>query len=155
MLVIDTNVISEVMKLRMDDHVLDWFHDNSGELYLTSLTVMELNYGIMRLPKGKRRDALRKHLDSIMRDCKDRILDFDSFSGYICADLRCKAQAIGYTPQIADCMIAAICMRNNATLVTHNVKDFDYIDDLEIVDPFTYESPVLAKLKRREAERGE
>jgi hypothetical protein len=52
-------------------------------------------------------------------------------------------------------MIAAICKRNDAVLVTHNVKDFDYVDGLEIIDPFTYESPLLAELKRREAERDE
>ena len=49
-------------------------------------------------------------------------------------------------------MIASICLRHNATLVTRNVKDFDYIDELEIVDPFTYESPMLAELRRREAD---
>ena len=47
-------------------------------------------------------------------------------------------------------MIAAICKRHDATLVTHNVKDFDYIDDLSIVDPFEYESPALAELKRKQ-----
>lgn len=137
----------------MNDNVLDWFHDHT-DLYLTTITIMELNYGIMRLPEGKRKRALREHVDALIRDCKDRILDFDSFSAFLCADLRCKAQVAGVTPEIADCMIASICLRHNATLVTHNVKDFDYIDDLLIIDPFTYESPVLKELKRRESQSG-
>ena len=153
MYVLDTNIISEITKPKMNDNVLDWFHDHGDGLRITSVTIMELNYGIMRLPDGRRKDSLRTHVDSIVKDCADMILGFDGFSAYLCADLRCKAQAAGRTPEIADCMIAAICKRNNAVLVTHNVKDFDYVDGLEIIDPFTYESPLLAELKRREAER--
>ena len=153
MYVLDTNIISEITKPKMNDNVLDWFHDHGDGLYITAVTLMELNYGIMRLPEGRRKAALRTHVDAIVRDCEDKVLEFDGFSAYLCADLRCKAQVMGRTPEIADCMIAAICKRNDAVLVTHNAKDFDYVDGLEIIDPFTYESPLLAELKRREAER--
>ena len=149
MYVLDTNVVSEITKPSMSDNVLSWFYDHDG-LYLTSVTIMELNYGIMRLPEGKRKILLRRHIDSITRDCKDRILDFDSFSAYLCAELRCSARAVGVVPEIADFMIASICLRHNATLVTRNVKDFEYIEGLEIVDPFKYESSVVAELKSHE-----
>ena len=153
MFVLDTNIVSEITKPVMSDNVIDWFHDHD-DLYLTTITMMELNYGIMRLPEGKRKASLRAHIDGIANDCKDRILDFDGFSAYLCADLRCKAQAAGVVPDIADCMIAAICLRHGATLVTRNVKGFGYVEGLAIVNPFEYESPVLAKLKRRESSKG-
>lgn len=152
MYVLDTNVISEIVKPRMSDNVLDWFHDHD-DLFITAITILELHYGIMRLPNGRRKLLLGERIDAIVKDCKDKVLDFDSFSAYLCADLRCKAQSAGITPEIADCMIAAICLRHNAVLVTRNVKDFAYVDGLEIINPFTYESPILAKLKHREAER--
>ena len=151
MYVLDTNVVSEITKPEMSWNVLTWFQDRDDELYLTSVTIMELNYGIMRLPDGKRKQSLKSRIDDIVKDCSDKVLDFDGFSAYLCAELRCKANAIGFTPEIADCIIAAICLRNDATLVTRNVKDFDYVDGLKIVDPFTYEPPLLAELKRREA----
>lgn len=150
--VVDTNIISEVTKHRLNDNVLAWFWDYNQDVFLTTVSVMELHYGIMRLPDGKRKAALKTQINAIIKDCSDHIYPLDSFSAYLCADLRCRAHYAGRTPQIADLMIAAICKANNATLVTHNVKDFDYLG-IDIVDPFDYEPLIRAELLHREAER--
>ena len=149
--VADTNIISEFMNPRASDSVINWAQDFGENLFITTLTVMEINYGIMRLPDSKRTRTLRKQIDAIMNDCTDRVLEFDGYSAYLCAQLRCSAAAAGRTPQLTDCMIAAICQRNEATLVTRNVKDFECFG-INIVNPFEYESPTLVALKARKAE---
>ena len=149
--VLDTNIVSEVFKKKPNHEAIWWMQDFAGQLYITTVTIMELYYGILRLPDGKRKKQYLDTVDAIMREEKSRTYDFDGFSAYLCADIRRKAEAVGRTPQIADAMIAAICKRHDATLVTHNVKDFDYMD-VKLLDPFDYEPPILAELRRREAE---
>ena len=150
--VVDTNIISEIFKPRPNDKTIDWMQDHVGSIYLTTITLLELYYGALRLPEGKRRRTLYEHIKVIAQDCKDNTFDFDSFSAYLCAEMRVKAQAAGRTPQIADLMIAAICKRHNAVLATHNTKDFDYLG-IELIDPFDYESQTLKRLRREEQER--
>ena len=149
--VLDTNVISEIAKPQPDHNVLCWIQDHNESVYLNSVSLEELYYGIFIMPEGKKKEALRAVFDAIVHECNDRTFMFDAFCGYTCAEIRAQARKNGRTGTIEDFMIAAICLRNDATLVTRNVKDFDYIEGLKIVDPFTYEPPLLAELKRREA----
>lgn len=146
--VADTNIVSEPLKPNPDGKAIDWMQDHADCICLTTVTLMEMHFGIMRLPEGKRKRALYERIRAISEDCRDRILPFDSFSAYLCADLRCKAQAAGRVPQLADIMIAAICKCNNAILATHNTRDFGYLD-IELVDPFEYESEALKRLRRK------
>ena len=150
--VLDTNIISEFMKPEPNFGALCWAQDHTDELFLTSITILELQYGVMCMPEGKRKQIYKEYIEGVTKDCVDRLFDFDSFSAYLCARLRCKAKAVGFTPQLPDAMIAAICQRNDATLVTHNVKDFEAYD-IDVFDPFDYESDMLKELRRREAER--
>lgn len=150
--VIDTNIISELAKPQPDSNVISWIQDHTEDVMITSISLEEFYYGVLLMPDGKRKRGIKRTIDGIVQDCADRTLSFDSFCGYLCAKARSQARRAGHTGTIEDFMIASICLRHNATLVTRNVKDFDYIDELEIVDPFTYESPVLAELRRREAD---
>ena len=150
--VLDTNIISEFVKKNANAGVIDWAQDHNEQLFITTVSIMELNYGIMRMPDGKRKGMLQEVINAIVEECADRVYPLDSFSAYLCAKLRCKAEALGRPPQIADCMIAAICQRNNATLVTHNTKDFEHYG-IPLIDPFDYESDTLKQLRIREAER--
>lgn len=149
--VLDTNAISEIFKPRPNPKTISWMQDHEGQLYLTTISIMEMYYGVMRLPEGKRKESFRALLAAILHDEKERIYDFDSFSAFLCAEMKSDAEAIGRTPQLSNCMIAAICKRNNATLVTRNVKDFDYLG-IKVENPFEYESPTLLELKRRESQ---
>lgn len=131
----DTNVVSELMKPRPNDHVIDWFQDHEGAVYLTAVTVKELYFGMLRLPDGKRKERLRETIRGIVMDCADKTLPFDAYSGFICAELHAQAAAAGHTATIEDLMIAAIARRNDCVLATRNTKDFDYLD-VDLVNPF-------------------
>lgn len=133
--VADTNVVSELMKKDPSPDVIDWFFDHEGEVYLTSITVKELYFGMVRLPKGKRRRLLEEAISAIVMDCSDKTFPFDAFSAFICARLHDRALSSGRTPTIEDLMIASICQRNEAVLATRNVKDFQYLD-IEVENPF-------------------
>ena len=152
--VLDTNIISEITKHPANPQVINWMQDHEADMYLTTITLMELNYGVMRLPDGKKKRRLREAVDMIAREHARRTYQFDGMSACYCAEMRREADAVGRTPQIADVMIAAICKRNDATLVTHNVKDFECFD-IDTIDPFTYESPTLKRLKENEANLAE
>ena len=135
--IVDTNVVSELMKHEVNPQVIDWFHDREGSVYLTAITVKELHFGAMRLPEGKRKQRLQEAITAIVMDCADKTLSFDAFSGFLCAQLHCHAITSGRTPTIEDLMIAAICQRHSATLATRNTKDFDYLG-IPLENPFTW-----------------
>lgn len=141
--VADTNVVSELMKKTPSQNVVNWFYDREGLVYLTSITVEELYFGMLRLPAGKRKESLREAITAITMDCAGKTLPFDAYCGYLCATLRERAVASGRTPSIEDMMIAAICRRNDAVLATRNTKDFDYLG-IALENPF----------QERDAERG-
>ncbi len=131
----DTNVVSELMKPCPNEYVIDWFFDHEGFIFLTSVTVKELYFGMLRLPDGKRKERLRQAITAIVMDCSDKTYSFDAFSGYLCAELHDRAIKAGRVPTIEDLMIAAISKRNDCILATRNTKDFDYLD-IDLVNPF-------------------
>lgn len=133
--VVDTNVVSELMKPLPSPDVVDWFFDHEGEVYLTSVTVKELYFGMLRLPEGKRRRLLEEAISAIVMDCSDKTFPFDAFSAFLCARLHDRALSSGRVPTIEDLMIASICQRNEAILATRNVHDFDYLG-IEMENPF-------------------
>ncbi|MBQ9042152.1 MAG: type II toxin-antitoxin system VapC family toxin [Eggerthellaceae bacterium] len=152
MYVLDTNVISEFVKPNVDSSVLSFMYDHEADVFTTSIAIQELYYGVLHMAEGRRQDKLHRSIDAIVRDCANRTLAFDAFSGFLCGELRVKAQQLGRGATIEDLMIAVICKRHDAVLVTRNVKDFDYLG-IDVMNPFEYESPTLAELKRREQER--
>lgn len=135
MRVADTNVVSELLRPEPDQHVVDWFWEHEGDVYLTAVTVKELYFGVLRLPEGKRRRRLAQAIDAVVKDCAGKILPFDAYSGYLCARLHERAVLLGRGSSIEDLMIAAICQRNGAVLATRNVKDFEFLD-LDVENPF-------------------
>lgn len=133
--VVDTNVVSELMRPQPSENVIDWFCDHEGQVWLTSITVKELYFGMLRLPEGKRKERLRQAITSIVMDCSSKTYSFDAFSAFLCAELHEQALSQGKVPAIEDLMIAAICKRNDCALATRNVKDFDYLA-IDVVNPF-------------------
>lgn len=148
MYVADTNIVSELMKKNPSHEVISWFQDHENEVYLTSMTVKELYYGMLRLPDGKRKSHLREALTAIIAECADKTLSFDGYCGYLCAELHQRAVSQGRTPTIEDLMIAAICLRHDAILATRNAKDFADLG-LNLTNPFDYESETLQRLKAK------
>ena len=150
--VLDTNVVSEIIKPKPDHNTMRWMQDHNESLYLNAVSIHELYYGVFLLPDGKRKDSLLERLGYITQDCTNRIFTFDAFSGHLCGKLYASIRQIGRQVSIEDCMIAAICQRNDATLATRNTKDFEHLG-IPLVNPFEYESETLKRLKCEEAER--
>ena len=147
--VLDTNIVSEFLKPDPNQNAIWWAQDHNADLLLNAVSIQELYFGIFTMPDSKRKARLKESIDAIVQECTDRILPFDAFSGYLCAEMHALANAAGRPGTIEDLMIAAICKRNEVVLATHNVKDFDHLG-IEIVDPFEYESDLMKELRRRE-----
>ena len=148
--VMDTNIVSEFLKPHPNQNAIWWAQDHNPDLLLNAVSIQELYFGLFTMPDGKRKESLKESIDAIVEECTDRILPFDAFTGYLCAEMHAFAKASGRPGTVEDLMIAAICKRNNAVLATHNTKDFDYLG-IEVVDPFEYESETMKELRRREA----
>jgi len=114
MIVLDTNVISEAMKPEPQPAVRAWLNDQAAEtLYLTSVTLAELLFGIAALSAGKRKNMLEQTLDGLMGLFGDRVLSFDTDAARCYADLAMNARTSGRGFPTPDGYIAAIAASRN------------------------------------------
>ena len=135
MYLLDTNVISERMKARPSSAVIGWLDANKAELYLPSIALDELRYGVLRLPEGKRKEGFAQALEALASTYADKIVPFDAKAAWKSAEFRWKAHTLGFNPSVQDMMIAGVAAANGAVLATRNVKDFAFLD-VEVVNPF-------------------
>lgn len=135
-LVLDTNVISELMRQRPDPHVLDWLDAQAGSsLFTTSITEAEVRTGVAMLPAGRRRTGLAVAADQLFEMFGDRVLPFDSPAARAYAVLVARRRAAGRPVAQADGQIAAIARSRNATVVTRNVEHFEGTG-VDLVNPW-------------------
>lgn len=132
---VDTNVISESIKPSPNSAAIEWLNANSRSLYLSTITIEELRFGELMMPKGKKRKALSSWIDSLEHSFSQSILDFDIKAANTCAQFHEIAISHGRTPTIEDLMIASIAQVNHMTIATRNVKDFDYLN-IKVLNPF-------------------
>lgn len=127
MILLDTNVISELMRAEPSPEVLAWFAArDAADLFLTAVTEAELRTGIAILPEGQRRDRLQVALDAmIAEDFAGRVLPFDSPAARAYARIASTRRAAGRPIAEADCQIAAIASATGAAVATRNTKDFE------------------------------
>lgn len=136
MIVLDTNVISELFDGRTDNRAFDRLDRHEAEeLYITSIAIAEAVFGIELLDAGKRKQAFRQKVDLIVEDFEDRRLSFGDEAAYLYGVLSATRRKVGRALETRDAMIAAICMQHGATLATRNTKDFQGLD-LMLVNPF-------------------
>lgn len=137
MIILDTNVVSELLRPAPEKRVVDWLGrlDGSG-VYLTTITEAELRLGVAILPVGKRRDGLAEMIDQIIReDFAERILPFNSPAAVAFAAIAASRRARGRPIAHADCQIAAIAQTANAKVATRNTPDF--VDcGIKLIDPW-------------------
>jgi predicted nucleic acid-binding protein len=125
MIVLDTNVTSELMRPSPAPRIETWVRARSAaELFTTSITVAEIGYGIERLPDGARKTLLRTTAEQVFSAFAEHVLAFDAaaaalYGGIVSARDRAGAPIDGF-----DAQIAAICRAHTATLATRNGKDF-------------------------------
>ncbi len=141
MIVIDTNVASELMRAAPDTAVRTWIGaQDQRSLCTTSITVAEIRYGIERLPVGRRQELIRSTAEEIFTAFADQILPFDAAAAEHYAMVVARRDRAGLPIDGFDAQIAAICLANEAQLATRNVKDF--VDTgVTIVDPWQVSSP--------------
>ena len=136
MILLDTNVVSEAMKPVPDDAVRGWLDEQAAEtLYLSSVTIAELMFGIGALPKGNRKDKLASALDGVMELFADRVLPFDIDAARHYADLAVKARAAGRGFPTPDGYIAAIAASKGFVVATRDTSAFDAAG-VEVIDPW-------------------
>ena len=138
MLVVDTNVLSELMRPTPDARVASWVAKRAtSTLHLTAISEAELRFGLTVMPPGKRRDGLVKGLERILHTgFANRILPFDSAAASAYAEIAAVRQAMGRPIPEADCQIAAIARARGMAVVTRNVRDFADTG-IDVVDPWT------------------
>ncbi len=138
MIVLDTNVLSELMRHEPDAVVVEWVdRQPADDVYLTSVTLAELLYGIVRLPDGRRKAALAELLEAMVADDFDhRVAAFDATAAAHYADIAVRRERAGRPISAADAQIAAICRSHDAVLATRNVDDFTETG-ISVVNPWT------------------
>ncbi len=137
MIVLDTNIVSELIKSSPDRNVASWFLGKARTIvYLNDITIMEQSYGAERFYLKTGSDRYIRSLNRLLTDdFKGRVLAFEGDAPVLTGRLRAKRESLGRPISVADAMIAAICLFHGATLATRNVKDFEGLD-LALVNPF-------------------
>jgi hypothetical protein len=138
MLLLDTNVISELMKSQPEPRVLDWFDRCAAlPLFTSAVSEAELWAGVALLPEGKRRQNLSRAVAAMLvEDFAGRSLVFDSAAARRYSDIFAARRGAGRPITQADCQIAAIAVANNLKLVTRNSSDFDNCG-IDVINPWS------------------
>lgn len=127
MIVLDTNVISELLRPSPSKQVEAWLSAQDGaNLFFTAVGEAELRHGVAILPAGKRRTALTHAIEAILaEDLRDRILPFDQAAARAYAAIAAKRRASGRPISQFDCQIAAIAKAHDASVATRNTTDYE------------------------------
>ena len=127
MIILDTNVISEIMRPAPDPYVVAWLAaQNSLSLTTTTITIAEIQRGICRLPQGRKRNDLTEKFEGFVAEAfSNRLLSFDISSAYLCGKVSEARDAKGLHADTVDMMIAAITKHVGAKLATRNINDFE------------------------------
>lgn len=138
MILIDTNVISELMRPNPSPVVLAWFgRQDAMALYLSAVSEAELRRGASILPDGKRRETLMSAIDAmIAEDFAGRVLPFDSAAAADFAAIYLDRRNAGRPISFPDCQIAASARAHGAEIATRNVADFEGCG-VAVVNPWT------------------
>ena len=136
MIVLDTNVVSEAMKAQPTPAVREWLDAQVAEtLYLSSITLAEMLFGIGTLPVGRRKDAMTKTLDGLLDLFADRVLAFDADAVRRYAELAVAARAAGKGFSLADGYIAAIARARGFIVATRDVAPFQALG-ITVINPW-------------------
>jgi len=135
---LDTNVVSELVKPRPDTRVVAWIRaSDEADLYLSVLTFAEIRFGIEKLPRGARRERLRGWMETELADrFEDRILGIERGIAELWGVIMARAAAMSLRLPVMDTLLAATAEYHGMTMVTRNVRDFAR-DDVATLDPWS------------------
>ncbi|WP_099240084.1 type II toxin-antitoxin system VapC family toxin [Synechococcus sp. BDU 130192] len=132
---LDTNILSEPLQLVPNPRVLLFLEKHQYEVATASIVIHELVFGYQRLPASKKRERIARYVKNILNGGL-KIFDYNKEAAVWHGQARAYLMAQRKTPSWADSQIAAIAIVNGLTLVTRNTKDFQYFEDLELVNWF-------------------
>ena len=137
MIILDTNVLSALMRTAPEAAVVAWLDRQPAEsVWITSITLFEARLGLALLPTGRRRQTLEASFARLLKeDLENRVLDFDSAAATEAASVAAERQKAGRPVDMRDTQIAGIALARRATLATRNVRHFRDLK-VPIVDPW-------------------
>jgi toxin FitB len=138
LILLDSNVLSELMKDAPNPQVIDWLdRQPRTSIWTTSLTIFEIRFGFQILPSGKRQERLAEAFEILLaHKLERRIATFDSAAARHTADLMAARRTAGRPGDLRDSMIAGIALAANASLATRNTKHFDDLS-IPIINPWS------------------
>lgn len=137
MIILDTNVLSALMRAVPEAVVVKWLDRQPAEsIWITSITLFEARLGLALLPKGRHRQSLGLAFGRLLEeDLENRVLDFDPDAAAEAAALAAARQKAGRPVDVRDTLIAGIALARRAALATRNVKDFQDLK-VPVIDPW-------------------
>ena len=137
MIILDTNVLSALMRQTPDKNVVAWLdRQPRTSIWTTSVTVLEVRFGLQIMAGGKRRSALIQAFAAVLDRIGNRVVSFDVAAAEQAADLMASRHKKGRPGDLRDTMIAGIVLAQHATLATRNTAHFDDTS-VPLIDPWT------------------
>lgn len=126
MIILDTNVLSALMRQTPDTQVITWLdRQPRTSIWTTSVTILEVRFGLQVMATGKRRSLLLRSFETVLDNMGHRIASFDAAAATQAADLMAARQRKGRPGDLRDTMIAGIVLARHATLATRNTSHFE------------------------------
>jgi predicted nucleic acid-binding protein len=136
MIILDTNVVSALMRNSPEPDVARWLdRQPSSSIWTTSITILEIQFGLRIMPAGKKQTFLSEGFEGLLNRIQHRIAVFGEESARLAADLTAARQKKGRVGEVRDTMIAGIVLTHNARLATRNTFHFDDIG-ATVVNPW-------------------
>jgi toxin FitB len=137
MIILDTNVLSALMRHSSDKKVVQWLDKQPrSSVWTTSVTILEIRYGLQILPVGKRHSALIETFEKVLVDkIESRVVPFDTVAAQQAGDLMALRHRKGRPGELRDTMIAGIVLASHATLATRNTSHFEDLS-VPVVNPW-------------------
>ena len=139
MIILDTNVLSALMRSEPDTAVVSWLDEQVAEsIWITSITLFEARFGLALLPEGAHRQQLKARFDDLLvSDFENRVLLFDQPAARQAADLAARRKHAGRPVDMRDTFIAGIALARKARIATRNTRHFDDLPGT-VINPWEY-----------------
>ncbi len=137
MIILDTNVVSELMRESPDPHVIAWINCQKRiDLSFTSISLGEIQRGLARLPRGKRRLRLEDSFSAFINEgFRGRLFPYDEAAAYAYGEIAAGLEQAGINTDAIDLMIASIARVRKASIATRNVNDFKHCG-IKVINPW-------------------
>ena len=137
MIILDTNVLSALMRTEPEVPVLKWLDQQpDSSIWTTSITIMEIRYGLQGMPAGRRREQMTQELEAVLREeIEGRYASFDIAAAEHAAELMALRRRKGRPVELRDTMIAGIALATRATLATRNTSHFEDLS-VPVINPW-------------------